>query len=83
MCRLEVTLEEFIESDQSTKVRLSELVSRLKGVSSRLLKRESSTIATFRSVRKSAGALWSPSYFIYWRHSDRAAAAVRRRKDTL
>ena len=46
------------------KVRLSELVNSLKGVSSRLLKQEFPAISTFWSVRKSKGALWSPSYFI-------------------
>ena len=46
------------------KVRLSELVNSLKGVSSRRLKVEFPSIATFWSVRKSEGALWSPSYFI-------------------
>ena len=46
------------------KVRLSELVDNLKGVSSRRLKVESPAISTFWSVRKSAGALWSPSYFV-------------------
>lgn len=45
------------------KVRLSELVNSLKGVSSRLLKQEYSEIGRFRSVAKSSGALWSPSYF--------------------
>src|SRR5215469_1208652 len=46
------------------KVRLSELVNSLKGVSSRLLKVEFPAIFTFWSVRKSGGALWSPSYFV-------------------
>lgn len=45
------------------KLRLSELVNSLKGVSSRLLKQEFPAISTFWSVRKSKGALWSPSYF--------------------
>ena len=45
------------------KVRLSELVNSLKGVSSRLLKKEFPEIASFWSVRKSRGVLWSPSYF--------------------
>ena len=45
------------------KVRLSELVNSLKGVSSRLLKQEFSAISTFWSVRRSRGVLWSPSYF--------------------
>jgi putative transposase len=46
------------------KVRLSELVNSLKGVSSRRLKVEFPAISTFWSVRKSEGALWSPSYFV-------------------
>jgi putative transposase len=46
------------------KVRLSELVNSLKGVSSRLLKVEFAAIPTFWSVRKSQGAPWSPSYFV-------------------
>ena len=46
------------------KVRLSELVNSLKGVSSRLLKVQFPAISTFWSVRKSGGALWSPSYFV-------------------
>ena len=45
------------------KVRLSELVNSLKGVSSRLLKKEFPEIASFWSVRKSRGVLWTPSYF--------------------
>lgn len=45
------------------KVRLSELVNSLKGVSSRRLKQEFPEILTFWSVRKSRGVLWSPSYF--------------------
>lgn len=45
------------------KVRLSELVNRLKGVSSRLLKKEFPEILSFWSVRKSRGVLWTPSYF--------------------
>lgn len=45
------------------KVRLSELVNGLKGVSSRLLKKEFPEIASFWSVRKSRGVLWTPSYF--------------------
>src|SRR5215472_12297427 len=36
----------------------------LKGVSSRLLKVQFPAISTFWSVRKSGGALWSPSYFV-------------------
>jgi putative transposase len=44
------------------KVRLSELVNSLKGVSSRL-KREFPDITAFWSVRKSRGVLWTPSYF--------------------
>jgi putative transposase len=46
------------------KVRLSELVNSLKGVSSRRIKQEFPTISTFWSVRKSKGHLWSPSYFV-------------------
>lgn len=46
------------------KVRLSELVNSLKGVSSRRLKQEFPEISTFWSVRKSQGHLWSPSYFV-------------------
>jgi putative transposase len=45
------------------KARLSELVNSLKGVSSRLLKVEFPEVASFWSVRKSRGVLWSPSYF--------------------
>ena len=45
------------------KVRLSELVNSLKGVSSRLLKKEFPEILSFWSVRKSRGVLWTPSYF--------------------
>jgi putative transposase len=45
------------------KVRLSELVNSLKGVSSRLLKQEFPEIHSFWSVRKSRGVLWTPSYF--------------------
>jgi putative transposase len=46
------------------KVRLSELVNSLKGVSSRRLKVELSAISTFWNVRKSEGSLWCPSYFV-------------------
>src|SRR5262249_26778480 len=46
------------------KVRLSELVNSLKGVSSRRMKQEFPAISTFRRVRKSKGHLWSPSYFV-------------------
>lgn len=45
-------------------VRLSDMVNSLKGVSSRRLKQEFPAIATFWSVKKSSGALWSPSYFV-------------------
>ena len=45
------------------KVRLSELVNSLKGVSSRRLKQEFPEILAFWSVRKSRGVLWTPSYF--------------------
>lgn len=45
------------------KVRLSELVNSLKGVSSRRLKQEFPGIHRFWSVRKSRGVLWTPSYF--------------------
>lgn len=45
------------------KVRLSELVNSLKGVSSRRLKQEFPGIKAFWSVRKSRGVLWTPSYF--------------------
>lgn len=45
------------------KVRLSELVNSLKGVSSRRLKQEFPDIHRFWSVRKSRGVLWTPSYF--------------------
>ncbi len=45
------------------KVRLSELVNSLKGVSSRLLKQQFPALLNFWSVRYSGGALWSPSYF--------------------
>src|SRR5215213_4759227 len=67
----EVELREFNgESDHvhllvnyPPKVRLSELVNSLKGVSSRLLKNEFPEILSFWSVRKSRGVLWTPSYF--------------------
>lgn len=42
---------------------ISALVNSLKGVSSRLLKQQFPEIEHFWSVRKSRGALWSPSYF--------------------
>jgi putative transposase len=45
------------------KVRLSELVNSLKGVSSRRLKQEFPAIQAFWSVRKNRGVLWTPSYF--------------------
>ena len=45
------------------KVRLSELVNSLKGVSSRRMKQEFPAISTFWNVRKSKGHLWSASYF--------------------
>jgi putative transposase len=45
------------------KVRLSELVNSLKGVSSRRLKQEFPEILSFWSARKSRGVLWTPSYF--------------------
>jgi putative transposase len=45
------------------KVRISELVNSLKGVSSRRLKQEFPEIKAFWSVRKSRGVLWTPSYF--------------------
>jgi putative transposase len=45
------------------KVRLSELVNSLMGVSSRRMKQEFSAIPTFWSVRKNKGQLWSASYF--------------------
>ena len=45
------------------KVRLSELVNSLKGVLSRLLKKEFPEILAFWSARKSRGVLWTPSYF--------------------
>src|SRR5215208_7154375 len=67
----EVELREFNgESDHvhllvfyPPKVRLSELVNSLKGVSSRRLKQEFPGINAFWWVRKSRGVLWSPSYF--------------------
>jgi putative transposase len=67
----EVELREFNgESDHvhllvfyPPKVRLSELVNSLKGVSSRRLKQEFPEIQAFWSVRKSRGVLWTPSYF--------------------
>ena len=46
------------------KVRLSDLVNSLKGVSSRKLKQEFPEIKAFWSVRKSRGVLWTPSYFV-------------------
>jgi putative transposase len=46
------------------KVRVSELVNALKGVSSRRLEVEFPAIPIFWSVRKSQGALWSPSYLV-------------------
>ncbi len=45
------------------KVRLSELVNSLKGVSSRRMKQEFPAISTFWSSKKSHGASWSTSYF--------------------
>jgi putative transposase len=45
------------------KVRLSDLVNSLKGVSSRRLKQEFPSLEAFWSVRKSRDVLWSPSYF--------------------
>jgi hypothetical protein len=48
------------------KVRLSELVNSLKGVSSRRLKIEFPAISTFCSARNSQDVLWSPSYFVGW-----------------
>lgn len=45
------------------KVRLSELVNSLKGVSSRRLKQEFPEILSFWSVRKNRDVLWTPSYF--------------------
>lgn len=45
------------------KVRVSELVNSLKGVSSRLVKKEFPEIERFWSVKKSKNHLWSPSYF--------------------
>jgi putative transposase len=45
------------------KVRLSELVSSLKGVPSRRMKQEFPAISTFWSIKKSHGALWSARYF--------------------
>lgn len=67
----EVQLQEFNgESDHvhllvnyPPKVRLSELVNSLKGVSSRRLKQEFPEILSFWSARKSRGVLWTPSYF--------------------
>ena len=46
------------------KVKLSELVNSLKGVSSRKLKQQFSYIEKDWSVKSSQNALWSPSYFI-------------------
>jgi len=43
------------------KVRLSDLVNSLKGVSSRLLTKEFPDILSFWSVRQSRGVLWTPS----------------------
>ncbi len=45
------------------KVRLSELVNSLKGVSSRRMQQEFPAISTFWSIKKSHGALWSAGYF--------------------
>jgi len=45
------------------KVSISGLVNSLKGVSSRRLKQEFPDLKGCWSVRKSNGALWSPSYF--------------------
>ena len=44
------------------KVRISELVNSLKGVSSRQLKQRFPDIRQFWSVSKSRGVVWSPSY---------------------
>jgi putative transposase len=46
------------------KVRLSELVSGLKGASSRRMKQEFLAISMSWSVRRSKGHLWSPSYVV-------------------
>jgi putative transposase len=67
----EVELREFNEASDHVhllvfyppKVRVSELINSLKGVSSRLLKQEFLAINAFWAVRKSRGVLWSPSYF--------------------
>lgn len=67
----EATLEEFNgESDHvhllviyPPKVRISELVNSLKGVSSRLIKRDFPGIEKHWAVKKSKNHLWSPSYF--------------------
>jgi putative transposase len=45
------------------KVRLSDLVNSLKGVSSRRLKQEFRPSKAFWSVRKGRNVLWSSSYF--------------------
>lgn len=45
------------------KVRLSELVNSLKGVSSRRLQQEFPEILVSCSVQKGRGILWTPSYF--------------------
>lgn len=42
---------------------ISGLINSLKGVSSRLLKQEYPELENFWSIKKSKGALWSPSYF--------------------
>jgi putative transposase len=68
----EVILNEFnggsdqvhLLANSPPKVRLSELINSLKGVSSRRMKQEFPAISTFWSVRKSKGHLWSPSYFV-------------------
>ena len=45
------------------KVRISELVNSLKGVSSRKFKQNFPEMKNFWSIEKSKNALWSPSYF--------------------
>jgi putative transposase len=67
----EVELREFNgESDHvhflinyPPKVRLSELINSLKGVSSRRLQQEFPAIKVFSLMRKSRGVLWTPSSF--------------------
>lgn len=68
---LDVDIQEFNGCDDHIhllvnyppKIKLSELVNTLKGVSSRMIKKEYPELKQFWSIIKSRDALWSPSYF--------------------